>query len=226
MDDRDYGELARERIRVFRVEAQELARGVPPPGRLLDVGCAEGYFLDAAAEVGWETYGVELSECAGSRALAKGHRVLFGEVSDAGWADGFFQVITLWDVLEHLDEPQTALRKLSELLAPDGLLLVMTPDLSSTVARALGERWWSVVDMHLHYFTPRTLTLLLRRCGLRPVGWGTYPKRVTAGYAGRWLTSWGAIGRAIRRCLSAAGLDELTITIDPRDQMKVYARKA
>ncbi len=225
LDDSDYTSSEDERVVVFHDEVELLGRQVSPPGRLLDVGCARGYFLDAAASAGWRTYGVEVSEAAASAAAAKGHDVVLGDLSDAAWPDSYFRVVTMWDVLEHLDSPRLALTEVSRLLEPGGIALVMTPDLSSAVSRSLGERWWSMVEMHLHYFTPRTLGRLLALCGLHPTAWATYPKRITVGYAARWLYSWGLPGSILARLLHAGRLTSLTLSFDPRDQMKVYARK-
>jgi SAM-dependent methyltransferase len=225
MADEDYTTLGHERIQVFRSEVNALRRWVRPPGKLLDVGCAYGYFLDAAAAAGWDTYGVEVSRHAALAAEAKGHRVLAETLESADWPAGSFRVITLWDVLEHVDSPRRTLTNVARLLEPGGVAVVMTPDLSSSMARLLGERWWSVVDMHLHYFTPRTLCRLLRACGLQPVARTTYPKRITLGYAGRWTRAWGAPGRLLAGFVAALGLGSMTLSVDPRDQMKVYATK-
>jgi SAM-dependent methyltransferase len=223
--DEDYAALSHERIEVFRTEVGHLARWVRSPGKLLDIGCAYGYFLDAAATAGWKTYGVEISEQAGAVAAAKGHRVVVGELETAGWPEESFRVITLWDVLEHVDSPGQTLLEVARLLEPGGLAVVMTPDLSSSVARLLGERWWSVVEMHLHYFTPKTLQRILRESGLLPVARATYPKRITMGYAARWIRSWGVPGSLLARLIDVLGLQSVTLSLDPRDQMKVYARK-
>ncbi len=224
--DEDYACSSDERIHVFRSEVGHLERWVCPPGRLLDVGCAYGYFLDAAAAAGWETYGVEISERAACVAGEKGHTVIAGDLESAGLEPGCFRVVTLWDVLEHVDSPRQTLIRVAKLLEPGGLAVVMTPDLSSSVARMLRERWWSVVEMHLHYFTPATLGRLLRGCGLLPVARATYPKRITIGYAAHWMRSWGVTGSLLARLVAVLGLRSLTVSVDPRDQMKVYARKA
>jgi len=132
-------------------------------GRLLDVGCATGIFLQGIRNCGnWEPYGVEINEHVAHIAQEHGLDVRLGTLEQAGFADGFFDVVTLWDVLEHLHDPAGSLREIYRILKSDGLLVIRVPNASSWDSRLFG-RYWAGLDSprHLYVFTPVTLDALL-----------------------------------------------------------------
>lgn len=136
-------------------------------GRLLDVGCSIGLFLDLARGRGWRTTGVEL----GARALGHardelGLDVRDARVEEAGFADGSFDVVTILSVIEHVTDPRALVREAARLLVPAGALYVITPNVESLACRVLHERAATFDGRnHLVYFSPRTLADLLRREG-------------------------------------------------------------
>jgi len=157
--------LATFRKRLAAIEGH--TRG---PGRALDIGCAAGYFLDVLRESGWEVRGVEPSA-----PMAAAARERLGEAyvqavpfEQSDHAPGSFDLITMWDVLEHLPDPVAALRKAARLLAPGGRLVIETQDVSSRAAKLLGRRWHHYKHAeHLVHFEPRTLEHALDAAGLR-----------------------------------------------------------
>jgi SAM-dependent methyltransferase len=131
-------------------------------GRLLDVGCGKGSFLSYCTRQGWDAWGVEPSD--NGRAMAKkrlGHRVVAtpDELAHAG-----FDVVTLWHVLEHVDDPNSMLRELRRLIRPGGYILVCVPNIDSLQSR-LGGAAWSHLDLPRHrvHFDSRTLCEALTR---------------------------------------------------------------
>lgn len=142
----------------------------PSGGRLLDLGCATGNFLNAMrARDGWEVYGVEVNANAAEYARRRfGLNVFTGELADAHFPDKFFDVVTLWDVLEHLHEPTRTLREIGRILVPGGLLVASMPNLDSLDAR-LFSRYWVGLDAprHLYVFTPDTARALFIKTGYR-----------------------------------------------------------
>jgi len=165
-----------------------------PQGSLLDVGCATGSFLSLAKAKGWRCSGVEVSAFAAAQARERtGCEVFCGKLEDAPFADGSFDVITMWDLLEHLPDPLQGLEKARRLLKPNGLLLVNTPNENSLlrrVARLLyrgsGGSITAPVNRlyhryHLYYFAASTLDLLFRRAGYEVVAMDTKPIPMSRG---------------------------------------------
>ena len=136
--------------------------------RILDIGCSFGFFLDGARELGWETYGVEISKYASDFARNKLHlNVTTGSINDVSYSNNFFDVITMWDVIEHLGDPVSSLKKIRNLLKPKGILALATPNIESPLSRLTKERWEQIKPAyHLYYFSPRTLTKLLEESQL------------------------------------------------------------
>jgi SAM-dependent methyltransferase len=129
------------------------------PGRLLDVGAADGDFLDLAAQRGWQVVGVEPFS---SRSLERGFKTV-ADIEDPALEPGSFDAVTAWSVLEHLHDPAAAFARIHELLRPGGRLVIHVPNLRSVMSR------WSYredVPRHLHFFTGATLRAYGDRYGL------------------------------------------------------------
>src|SRR5207247_2095959 len=125
-----------------------------------------GSFVAAAAERGWDAEGVEPSAWAVRRAGERGLQVRQHTLEDHGLSEGRYQLVVLGDVLEHLADPGAAVDAAARLLEPGGVLYLTVPDAGSPLARTLGRRWWSVLPMHLQYFTRGSLRQLLEGRGL------------------------------------------------------------
>jgi len=138
------------------------------PGRILDVGAAYGYFVKAAREAGWDASGVELvPEVAREAAQLAQAEIVAGDFLAVPLEPGF-DVITMFDVIEHVREPLAWLVRARELLAPGGLLVIETGDVASAWARLLGRHWYFLdPPQHLWYFTGDGLEALLARAGFR-----------------------------------------------------------
>lgn len=137
--------------------------------RLLDVGCAAGFFLEAAHSRGWSVAGVEVSEfAAGYARNVLGLDVWNGPVEDIPVSMPHPDAVTLWDVIEHLERPDRALRRLHSLLKPGGVLALSTGDHGSLLRRLSGSRWRLFADpTHRFFFDQRTLGRLLAAAGFR-----------------------------------------------------------
>lgn len=155
-----------------------------PPGRLLDVGCALGFLLEAAQLRGWVPYGVELSphaaRVAGERFGAE--RIHKGSLEGASFPEESFRAITLTDVLEHLPEPMASLRRCHELLEPGGCILVVTPRVGSLSQRLMGAGWFQIKEEHLQLLTRRALRLAVEAAGFRVVRTSNPAKTLSLDY--------------------------------------------
>lgn len=163
---------ARQHLRLLRRSVAQ-----PQGLRLLDIGCSTGLFLAQARDAGFEVKGAELS--ASTAGFARDHwglDVHAGDWRDAGYADASFDVVTLFDVIEHLPDPLAELRAIRRLLKPGGLLLQSTPDIDGLFPRLsyrLANRldYWPHPEppYHLYQFSTRTLTAMTEKAGYRTV---------------------------------------------------------
>lgn len=137
-------------------------------GRILDVGCGSGFFLRALEESKWERFGVEIGKSASEQAArALGHdHILSGTVFEAGFADAFFDVVSLWSALEHTNEPRANLIEARRIVKPGGTLIVQVPNTASYQARWFGGEWFALdAPRHRYHFSSQTLERLLSETG-------------------------------------------------------------
>lgn len=153
-------------VRQFRMARVRLCeRLVASPARVLDVGCGRGLFLRLLARRGHQVRGTELS----AATAANTHPdvpVDVGEFRPGHYAPGSFDLVSIWHVLEHDQEPAAALAAAHEALVPGGALLLAVPNYASFQARLGGEQWFHLdLPRHVFQFTPQTLTRLLCDAG-------------------------------------------------------------
>jgi SAM-dependent methyltransferase len=154
--------------------------------RLLDVGCADGrlldWYKDGALGARLETHGIELSEAAAAVARSRGHRVVAGRFEvDQELEAGSFDLILAYHVIEHVDDPKRFAERAAELLAPDGLFVVATPNWDSADARRFKQHWggnhfprhWTLYDKKTIGGLARQVGLLLERVEyqVNPIFW-------------------------------------------------------
>ena len=169
----DYLSLADAMSRTNRARVKRLKRLAPTARTLLDVGCGPGFFVKQAGEAGLDAQGLEVSDYAARYGREQLNlRVLRGRVDAEGLdrCGQRFDLITLWDVVEHLHQPDEVLRLLAQRLNPGGVLSLSTGDIGALVARLSGRRW-HLYDLpeHLWFFSVPALRRLLRRAGLEPI---------------------------------------------------------
>jgi SAM-dependent methyltransferase len=148
------------------------------PGRWLDVGAGDGLLVDQAQAAGWEALGIEIdAELVAALGLPPGApRVLTVPLEEADLFPAFFDVISLVNVLEHVDAPDEMVAACVRLLRPGGLLIVHVPNAGSLGARLRGARWRHYEPLsHLTYFDQGTLARLLERHGFEPVAGFSLP---------------------------------------------------
>ncbi len=153
-----------ERVKTFSRVIRLIEERVPQKGHLLDVGCAGGFFVKVARDAGWDAWGIEPSRHSCAYAEKElGVQVKQGILRDRLFPESSFDVITMWDVLEHVGDPTADLLEARRLLKPGGWLLINFPDYSSMWAKLLKRRWWFLINVHIYYFTPSTLSRMLRQ---------------------------------------------------------------
>ena len=136
--------------------------------RLLDVGCGAGNLLQAARKNGWNAQGLDVSAGAVKHVRSLGFEVFEGELQDAGFPSGHFDVVTAAELLEHMFDPRPLLNEVARVLRPGGLFWTTTPHARGLSGRLLGLKWRCVwPPEHLQLFSVRGLTKLLREAGFR-----------------------------------------------------------
>ncbi len=226
MVDPDYlkeenGRRAQARIILSRISKHK------KHGKLLDIGCGPGFFLDEAKKQGWQVQGIDLSQWAAD--YAKKHfdiDVSRGSLTETPYADRSFDVIVMLDVIEHVTDPKETLQSARRLLKNDGVLYLSTPDIDSFMSRALRARWWGINKYHLFYFSKPTLGRLFDTVGFKKIRYSSYPRVFSWRYWAKRLESYPWFVRAPFEFVSrVGGFGDRLLKIVFHDQIDVIAKK-
>jgi 2-polyprenyl-3-methyl-5-hydroxy-6-metoxy-1,4-benzoquinol methylase len=163
-----------KRIRMWEERLHKLKR-FRSGGWLLDVGCGEGLFLHLAKENGWQISGTELSSyAAGYASNSLKVDIFCGEILDAGFPRDFFDVVTMWHVLEHVKDPKAYLREVRHILKHEGLLVIAVPNVNAMIMqiayRIAKRRRLKLFskeekEVHLYHFAVDTIRAYLEKTG-------------------------------------------------------------
>lgn len=138
------------------------------PGSILDIGCSYGWFLQVAQSRGWTVTGVEATDVTAKVARDGGIDVRTGTLEEIGFADASFDVVCLWDVLEHVPQIDGFLAEIRRVLKPGGILALQSPNIASVMARQAGRGWsWLLLPHHVWHFTPATMRSTLEQRGFQ-----------------------------------------------------------
>ena len=193
---------------------------------LLDVGAYIGVFVETASQAGWQAYGVEPSEWASSVAQRQGLNVIHGTQDAPELRGKQFDVVTMWDVIEHVADPSGEMAKAYELLAPGGWLVVHTMDISSRIAKLMGPRWPWLMDMHIHYFSQKTLRQMLEQNGFEVVWSGAEGRYLRLNYLVSRVEALNRpLGRLANWLVNGLRLGHLAVPLNFGDLFTVYARR-
>jgi SAM-dependent methyltransferase len=201
---------------------------LPAKGSLLDIGCASGAFMRVMQDCGWRVEGIEPSESQYHRAA----RVLGGGASihqcvlESAHLNNRFDLITLWDVLEHVPEPGKFLALAASRLKEGGYLILNVPRIDSRVARTLGPRWPLLLAEHLCYFTIPSLIACGKTAGLKLIHTGKRASAFSLGYV-LFRAAQHDIPAAnlTRRIINALGLGNWSIPVWQGDVYAVFCKE-
>ena len=149
--------------------ADLIRQRIPNPGRVLDLGCSRGWFLDAMT--GWECHGNEISPTDAAAARERyGDNIVTGSFEDYPMRDAYFDVITLQDVFDHFRDPMPALAKCRSMLKPGGIIAIKVHNISCIYAKLTGAGFYAIIPpSHLFYYNRRSLSLALSKAGFQVV---------------------------------------------------------
>jgi len=209
------------------LESLEQKIGKAAGRSLLDVGAYIGVFVEVAAGSGWDTWGVEPSAWAVEQARRQGLRVIQG-TQDAPQLQGRqFDVITMWDVIEHLDNPSAEIAKSYQLLKPGGWLAIHTMDIGSLAARLMGRRWPWYMDMHLYYFSRQSLAQMLSRNRFEVIWSGAEGRYLRLGYIASRIAGVNRyLGSLAKHLINGLRLQTVAIRVNFGDLFTIYGRRA
>jgi 2-polyprenyl-3-methyl-5-hydroxy-6-metoxy-1,4-benzoquinol methylase len=162
-----YLRTAKSQVRLI----QKYASGT----NLLDIGCAQGFFLFSASKAGYTTRGIEISQDAAAYAIKEfGLDVEAKPFEELRFPESSFDVVTLWQVLEHVPYPLTVLKEVYRILKPGGLVVASTPNIESIPAKILRKKWWDIKRLHINQFTTKTLADILHNAGFKKMSSVSY----------------------------------------------------
>lgn len=209
-----------------------LRAGIAPRARVLDLGCATGDFMMSAREH-FDMWGLDYSTAAiavaRKRMPEQADRLQSGAISTLDVPDGHFDAIAMWDVIEHLDLPQDALRAALPKLKPGGLIFLSSPNIGTAIAAILGPRWaFMTPPEHIALYSHATLRRLAERMGLKETRWMTRGKWINLAFLiyklGRVFPE--LVPQALIRALQKGRIGKLMLYIPTGDIQYMAARKA
>lgn len=199
----------------------------PKKGKLLEVGCATGGFLELAKKSGWDVKGVEPSKWAASIA-SKTYKipVFQGLLENAKFKDDSFDVVVVLDVIEHVSSPRELLQNIKRLLKKNGIVCIVTPNIGGVIPRILGEKWWHIRSDHIFYFNDETIKTLLFSEGFRVKSISTCGWTFSYDY---WVSRFKnnlefiyLLARVLKKVSLFNFLTKRNYSIDFRDSMELY----
>jgi 2-polyprenyl-3-methyl-5-hydroxy-6-metoxy-1,4-benzoquinol methylase len=199
-------------------------------GRLLDVGCALGFFVELACRHGFDAYGFDPSSYAvqEARRLVGESKIKEGTIFSVVYPEKSFDVITLFDVFEHLEDPGKDIEKLSKFLKDDGIIVIATGDTASVMARVLKRRWtFYIPPQHLFFFNKKTITTLLHKHKLTPVEWFRIGKWLSLRYVLHLARTTGEsnLANSIYRWVTKWRMEQVPLYLPVRDNMVAIVKK-
>ena len=159
-------ETTREARKLQEEKVLDIIGRYKKSGSILDIGAGSGILVEAALQRGYEAVGIEPSKWLTAKATERGLPVHLGIFPHPA-VTAKYDVITLVDVIEHVDDPKALVKEISAYLAPGGIFIMVTPDVGSFFAKLLKYKWWHFRVAHIGYFDKKTLDLLTTSAGLK-----------------------------------------------------------
>lgn len=183
VEDEGYLKNIASRKAMFEHNFSRIKPLLPPSGKLLDVGSYCGVFLQIARQHGYDSLGVEPSAWAAkySREIM-GQEAVVGTLKDVPPEAGKFDVITMWDVMEHLPHPMREIALIRSRLKPGGIFAFATLNIDNWAPKLLREKWPWFMDMHLYYFDKKSIGQMLKKNGFQLIRSQSYRHIITLEY--------------------------------------------
>jgi SAM-dependent methyltransferase len=142
--------------------------------KILDIGCGRGNLLKILKQMGCDCYGIERTEFPTDKHSQDIH-IHRDNLEDINFAEGFFDAVIIWHVLEHINDPLSLIQETARILRPGGMLAIAVPNFDSSQARIFRESWFHLdLPRHRYHFTPDTLLRCLNKNGFDSIGRRTF----------------------------------------------------
>ncbi len=220
LEDTEYSEESDGRAKNFMTILNRLKKMDKPDDSLLDIGSASGIFVKLALENGYRAEGIEPSAY-----LVREAKEKFGVNIFRGTVENFnpghlYSVITLLDIIEHVHSPEQFIANISKFLKKNGILTLVTPDISSMVSHILGKRWWHYRIAHIHFFNKRSLKYLLSKNGFEIIKIKRYAWNFSLFYLVTRIFPSVKEKKSLKKYLK-----KINLKVQLFDSMEIYARK-
>jgi SAM-dependent methyltransferase len=207
----------------------EVIRNLKPSGKLLDIGCAMGFFMEMTREAGYDTYGFDASKYAVNHAPQfMAGQIKTGTIGSVSYPKNSFDIISMLDVFEHLNDPVRDLKRIRGWLKSDGLLLITTGDTKSISAKILNKHWtFYTPPQHLMFYHKKGITEVLEKSGLEPIYWYRIGKWLSLSYIMHLAVTsadW-PILKGMYNIIRKLRLDSIPLYLPMYDNIAVIARK-
>jgi 2-polyprenyl-3-methyl-5-hydroxy-6-metoxy-1,4-benzoquinol methylase len=193
--------------------------------QILDVGCAGGAFPKAANDLGFSVIGIEPSKwmCEfGKKNYSLDLRE--GTLNEHNFDESTFDIITLWDVIEHLANPSSVVKEINRILKPNGHLIVNFPDYASLARKLFRKKWPFFLSVHLIYFTPKTLTKMLNNNGFEVIKISPFWQTLQLGYVLKRASDYFTFFKYLEKFCQRIGIVKLHFTYN-LGQTQLIAKK-
>jgi 2-polyprenyl-3-methyl-5-hydroxy-6-metoxy-1,4-benzoquinol methylase len=223
-----YVEERAGRILTFEHHLRPLEKITGPANgrRLLDVGAYTGVFVEIATRHGWDAWGIEPSTWAVEQAHNEGLQMMVGTLESNFLPDNSYDVITMWDVIEHVTNPKETLSAAWRVLRPGGYLVVHTMDLASPFAKLMGKKWPWFMEMHLYYFNRETMRKMLELVNFEVIWMGAQGRYLQTGYlASRVAALIPLVGHPLECLITGLNLRKIPLRVNLGDLFTTYAKK-
>lgn len=195
--------------------------------KLLDIGCCTGFLLDEAKNMGWDTFGVELSAWASRYAAEKFNLKIYNmPLEKAAFPNEYFDIVIMQDTIEHLHHPRQMLLEINRILKTNGMLYINTPDIESFISKILKAKWWGINQFHLYYFSKKSLSEILNLSGFFVLKYDAYTRIFTLNYWSERFKHYNSIIYRVLKLVTRIRIFKRSfLRVNLRDQVEVFARK-
>jgi 2-polyprenyl-3-methyl-5-hydroxy-6-metoxy-1,4-benzoquinol methylase len=228
VEDPLYFEERYGRVLTFEKHLRPLHQLIGPPNgrKLLDIGAHIGIFVDIANQAGWQATGLEPSRWSVEVARQLGTELIEGTLATSNLPQNYFDVVTLWDVIEHLSDPMEEIKQVFRVLKPGGWVVIHTMNIDSFFAKLMGAKWPWFMEMHLYYFSEQTLCHLLESANFKWKLSQAQGRYLRLGYLVSRVKPYAHhFSLVLDKIIRTAHLESMPVAINLGDLITVYAQK-